>query len=452
MYLYLLLLPCLGSAAVLPQRPAFTLITGGVTPVISDAQRAADAGFGFEGGRVVRTSRRGTLYYFTAEFQGWPINANMRLAIWRSTNRTAGPWERRSTIIASVGDNSSIAAWNKTCSRHNLLASPWAPFPVFDADDNRWHIHAVSYACDLSWVVRVGVGNIVGFRSTVAGEEAGIEGPYELYTGNGVVIGPSAAATAVYSSSAPPLVHPLRWGDLTRDCAACHGGGASPPAPPPSYCSYAPCRFDNGKTGGAISTSPFALPPNASAKFASFVGLNHDLAYSNAMAGPWVVGTPTALGEQLAATLTTPSSPYTENPVVTRISVPGRSEPGFVAVFDTVSPSGGWVADASTGEWKSGEGRGEWYGFGVSFSYDGVYWSPGVDVSLPGGVRTPLGLVEYPTETGEYVYELLFTRRFADCAAQTGGLPKGGRGDANNGRSMCANLYAASFGVTWGTW
>ena len=46
----------------------------------------------------------------------------------------------------------------------------------------------------------------------------------------------------------------------------------------------------------------------------------------------------------------------------------------YVAVFDTV--------------------QSEHFGFGLSLSDDGLHWSAGVDVALPGGCRTPLGLID----------------------------------------------------------
>ena len=137
------------------------------------------------------------------------------------------------------------------------------------------------------------------------------------------------------------------------------------------------------------------------------------------------------------ARLSTPTAMYTENPVVTTLGS------GLVAVFDTVSPTGGWVQAGGT--WVPG-GRGEWWGFGMSYSVDGGYWSNGVDVRLPGGCRTPLGLID----EGDGTATLLFTRRFADCRNQT--LARGGRGDAANDATMCANLYAATFNVTWTDW
>ena len=181
-----------------PVLPTFQWLSGGSEPSISDTQRrTAGAGQGFEGGRVVRAN--GAIYLFTAEFKGWPVNANMRIAIWRGTSSDGSAnvsladdnnqrqqrqyaWKRVSTLAESVGNSSSIAAWNATCSRDNLQASPWAPFPVFDEVEDVWHVHWVSYACDLSWTVRVGIGNVMGAVSMVRGR-GGIEGPYQLYSG-----------------------------------------------------------------------------------------------------------------------------------------------------------------------------------------------------------------------------------------------------------------------------
>ena len=43
------------------------------------------------------------------------------------------------------------------------------------------------YACDLSWVVRVGIGNIMGAASTIKGI-GGIEGPYQRYTALTIIL------------------------------------------------------------------------------------------------------------------------------------------------------------------------------------------------------------------------------------------------------------------------
>ena len=97
----------------------------------------------------------------------------------------------------------------------------------------------------------------------------------------------------------------------------------------------------------------------------------------------------------------TPLSAYNENPVVSTLvvlddggstgfgSAVGKNRTVYVAVFDTV--------------------QSEHHGFGLSVSDDGLHWSAGVDVALPGGCRTPLGLID----EGDGTVTMLFTRRSA---------------------------------------
>jgi len=119
--------------------------------------------------------------------------------------------------------------------------------------------------------------------------------------------------------------------------------------------------------------------------------------------------------------ISTPTSAYNENPVVTELRRPS-GERIFVAVFDSV--------------------QNEHQGFGMSWSEDGIRWRPGVDVPLPGGCRTPLGLID----EGDGLATLLFTRRFADCHNQTQ-LP--GNGADAISPASCANVYAATVSVGW---
>jgi len=142
------------------------------------------------------------------------------------------------------------------------------------------------------------------------------------------------------------------------------------------------------------------------------------LAFASHPSGPWHVTV-----AQKSRAIHTPLSSYNENPTVTKLSRPDGSSV-FVAVFDTVYS--------------------EAHGFGMSWSEDGVTWSPGVDVALPRGCRTPLGLID----EGHGIAKMLFTRRFADCNNQTA-LPKNGA-DAISPAS-CANVYAATFEVAWVT-
>jgi len=345
-----------------------------------------------------------------------------------------GSWSRHSTIAdaSSHGDNSNMTTWNATCSADNFEASPWAPFPIYDHKEGFWHVLWVSYGCDLSWVVRVGVANIFGARSTVPGVD-GLSGPYQSY---GIIIGPNAT-----NSSA------LRWGDLS-ECSACFDASVDI-ADRPTICGTDSCSWDNTKTGQAIAISPWVRAVDDDT-FLAFLGTTHVLASAPNVKGPWTVWNDASVGQVLMSKMSTTASVYCENPVVVSPvhdpaypKWPGRT--GYIAVFDTVSPSGGYV-DADWGWWPSGSSRGEAYGFGMSYSDWGYLWTDGEDVAVSGGVRTPLGLIE--EDDGSYT--LIFTRRFPDCAYQT--LVPGSRGDAANDVSMCANMYSARFALSWVAW
>ena len=98
-------------------------------------------------------------------------------------------------------------------------------------------------------------------------------------------------------------------------------------------------------------------------------------------------------------------SPYSENPIVTRVSIllsSSEIKSVYVAVFDAVFN--------------------EHVGFGVSFSLDGLSgWTPGQMVNVPLGCRTPLGITPLPSESGENTYVLHFTRRHPACNADDAG-------------------------------
>ena len=100
-----------------PQVPVLTYVSGGEHPVISDAQRAASGGIlGFEGGRVVKQQSDGSYWLFTAEFKGPPVNANMRIAIWRANNTAAA--FRRKQNANSAQSCRHLSTW--AAGRHQL--------------------------------------------------------------------------------------------------------------------------------------------------------------------------------------------------------------------------------------------------------------------------------------------------------------------------------------------
>lgn len=205
----------------------------------------------------------------------------------------------------------------------------------------------------------------------------GITGPYETY---GIVIGPNATDST------------RRWGNV----------------------SHASGRYVD-------QIAPFKLPDG---RLAAFVAENHLLATADTPRGPWTVQDSSALAG--LAAISTNTSAYNENPVVSTVRLlDGNGNVGddlvYVAVFDTVYS--------------------EHLGFGLSTSRDGLHWSKGVNVPLPGGCRTPLGIID----EGDGFATMLFTRRYADCSNRTQLPPNGA--DAILPTS-CGNVHTARFKVT----
>ena len=121
----------------------------------------------------------------------------------------------------------------------DLLASPWAPFPVYDQHTSHWHVLYVSYTCDGTWFVAVGGGNIFGARSAAPGP-GGIGGPYS--PSYGIVFGPNATGTGT------------KWGNVSH---------------------YSPEYVDQ--------IAPFTLPDG---RLASFVAEDHLLATADSPGAP----------------------------------------------------------------------------------------------------------------------------------------------------------------------
>lgn len=270
----------------------------------------ADNSYGFEGGKAVKDDN-GTYWIFTAEMQREPINSAMRVAIWRSAdNNAAGKWVRHGTIAESNQTypliyfaqqcNAPYCQWknaSKTalnywavyqCDPNDLLASPWAPVPVFDEGDNHWHVLFVSYQCDFTTLVRCGTGNIFGARSVNLGKD-GIGGPYELYSSKGaagIVLGPNATAAGT------------RWGDAGRGERFVDQMGV----------------YSLGDGRG----------------YAAFTGASFNVATAPSVRGPWKVSP-----DAQTKVFSTETSHYNENAIATPITTPDN-QTIFGAVFDAV--------------------------------------------------------------------------------------------------------------------
>lgn len=379
--------------------PTPILVSQAESPII-EAHRSLgteDIKYGFEGGKAVK-DEDGVYWIFTAEMHRAPTNAGMRVAIWRSTGTNPrGTWQRHGTITESNQSfpliyfaqqcNEPWCGWmgatkehltyvaSYKCDPSDLLASPWAPIPVYDEEEGFWHVFLVGYQCDFSQLVACGTGNIFGARSTVPGKR-GLGGPYELWSKgtDSIVLGPNATKMGKV------------WGDAHRGS---------------EYVDQ---------------MSIFAL--GSGHGYAAFTGMSHNMATAPSVRGPWTVG------ESLRDAISTSTSDFNENSIVSLITAP-TGKTIFGSVFDTVFR--------------------ESHGFGFSYSKDGVHWGPqkGTDVSVPHGVRTPLGLLEEDDGT----YTLFFTRRFPNCLDPVQLDNSGGFGVAYP--SMCAHMYAATFAITW---
>eukprot|EP00747_Dinoflagellata_sp_TGD_P025367 gnl/TRDRNA2_/TRDRNA2_131203_c0_seq1.p1 gnl/TRDRNA2_/TRDRNA2_131203_c0~~gnl/TRDRNA2_/TRDRNA2_131203_c0_seq1.p1 ORF type:complete len:549 (+),score=78.85 gnl/TRDRNA2_/TRDRNA2_131203_c0_seq1:106-1752(+) len=394
-------------------RPEFELIWQSYGPVL-DSRHGPGIMLGYEGGKVVRDDDTGIYWLFTAEFRGQPVNAYMAIASYTAPS-ILGPWKRKETIV-EPGQRFPMAFYNQQCNQHwcswqnatkkaysyaatyycnpnILMSAPWAPIPVYDREEERWHLHFVGYKCDFRQITLCGTANIFGARSRKKGKK-GIKGPWELYS-KAYSRAPSGGAVAdvVLGPDASPDLGGTTWGERNRT----------------ERFVDQMTTYDLGEGRG----------------YAAFVGVNHYLATADHVSGPWTVG-----GAQNES-ISTVDSWFNENAIVTQIENPDGGT-GYVAVFDTVMR--------------------ESAGFGVQFSTDGLHWpsEPGVKVPVSGGVRTPLGLVQEPSGG----VSLLFTRRFPDCNLVYGPPYEWQQKDNSGGvlsgsPAMCANLFAAKLDVVW---
>lgn len=314
-----------------------------------------DITFGFEGGRAERDVD-GIYWIFTAEMYRVPVMAGMRCAIWRSAGRDpAGPWHRHGTIATSNQSfpmveyahrcNQPWCGWQGAtpdrmtytasfkCDTSDLMASPWAPIPVFDEGEDRWHVLFVSYRCDFTELVAAGAGNIMGAYSEVPGRR-GIGGPYRLYHGD------RGPASVVLGPDADPRFGGTRWGTSHRTDKYTNQMGV----------------YSLGQGRG----------------YAAFISSHHYLGTAPSVRGPWTVRNASD-----SYAISTPTSSFNENSIASAITAP-TGRPVFGTVFDTVfreSHGMGFAYSEDGLTWGPGAGK---------------------DVAVPRGVRTPLGLIEEP--------------------------------------------------------
>ena len=367
--------------------PQLRFISQLAQPVIDSraSPGTEDIAYGFEGGRFLEVD--GAFWLFTAELARAPVDAFMRCAIWTAQS-AAGPWRRVGTIAESNQTFPMTVYWQAAGNQTTASKLEYTAEYECDTADlhaSPWAPMPVFDEAEDRWQVMY-VGYTCDFSKPWLANTGNIFGAASTVPGRAGIGGPYEVYGIVAGANATPPTP-------SRDMPADGWGGLN---------QVGPYRLNNGT-------------------YAAFFAATHLWGLASSPRGPW------HLGPSVAA-IKTPLSSFVENPTPSQLRDPGSSDnrSSFVVVFDTVEHEGA--------------------GFGFASSADGTTWRSGVDVALPHGCRTPLGLVQ--AADGKTA-TLLFTRRFPDCEIQTA-QPAAGCGGANCiSPAQCANVYAATFAVDW---
>jgi len=289
--------------------------------------------FGLEDGVVVRRADGG-FSMVAAEMYADPKWVNMRLGLF--TSRDGLAWARARGVRASTGDFTGASAHS----------SSWGPFVLYDPANATW---ALSY---------------VGYR----GAPSNASGWLENFEGTIFFRYAAAAGDAGLDSD-------------FRDAGAFAPGGDAVLLAPDNFSAAGPWPHACQGLQGTDSFFPYQL---ADGSWAAFVGTSHQeapnrwpggkwpvsLATAPALAGPWTRRNAAAPAAPADAPCVDLNGGFSENPVVARRPDDAAA---FHAVFDYLG------AEAS--------------GFGYACSDDGLAWARAALVAVPGGARTPFGLL-----------------------------------------------------------
>ncbi|KAL1529264.1 hypothetical protein AB1Y20_000218 [Prymnesium parvum] len=283
----------------------------------------------------------------TAEMYGEPRWVRMRLGVWRSRDGEA--WSRERTLRRSSARTDGGDAF----------AATWGPLFLWDAASARWALSYVSY--------RSGGHNFSGwttnwdgrvrFRYAGVPHDAGLDSDF--------------GDSGKWQEEDQTLLEPDTLGEPWPPCQGLQGTD-----------SMYPYQLANGSWAAIVGTShqESSWKPRRQGEGKWPVSL----ATAPKLAGPWTRYNPD--GPPRDTPCLNLSNGHTENPIVSRLP-----HKGFMAIYDDLAH--------------------EFEGFGYSCSPDGVNWCRGAVLSVPGGCRTPFGLIELSAE------ELL---RFASRVDQFG--------------------------------
>ena len=325
----LLLALCGASCAACPTATLVWL------PPFSQVNRTTSPGndYGVEDGIVVRRAD-GAFTMICAEMYGAHKWVAMRLGVYGSPDGLA--WTRVRALRTSTADFTG----------RDPHSSSWGPFFVHDPANSTWLLSYVGYRGAPSNAS----GWLENFEGTIYARYANASG--------------DAGLDSDFFDAAP-------GGGFAGDATLLAPDDFNVAGPWPHVCQG---------LQGTDSMYPYALPDGT---WAAFVGTSHQeasnaygpgkwpvsLATAPALGGPW-----TRLNPQGGAPADAPcvdlNGGFSENPIVARRP---DNERAFHVVLDDLADEAG--------------------GFGYGCSEDGLRWARAARVAVPGGCRTPFGLV-----------------------------------------------------------
>jgi len=292
---------------------------------------------GIEDGIVVRRADGG-FSMIGAEMYGDPHWVAMRLGVYTSTD--ALHWEKSRTLRTSKGKFSG-----------EMHDATWGPFFLRNPVNDTWAISYVGYRCAANnasgWLDNF--DGTIFMRYATAKGDAGLDSAFgedggqgDAFAGDTKVIGPDDFNVD------GPWPHPcqgLQGTDSFYPYQLNDGSWAALAGTSMQQRGWKPGQGGNGKWPVSLATAP-------------------------TLDGPWTRYNPTNKSHPADAPCVDINGGGTENPIIQRRP---DNEKGFQMVYDDLH----------------GEGR----GFGYAVSDDGINWAKGINVAVPGGTRTPFGLV-----------------------------------------------------------
>ncbi len=290
--------------------------------------------YGVEDGIVVRRAD-GAFTMICAEMYGDPKWVAMQLGVFHSADGLA--WTRVRGLRRSTGDLTGA-------SPHS---SSWGPFFTHDSANDTWLLSYVGYRGAPS----NSSGWLENFQGTIfsrfagAPGDAGLDGDFsdaQGFAGDAVLLAPDDFRVE------GPWPHP---------CQGLQGTD-----------SMFPFQLNDGSWAAFVGTShqetPNPWPQPGGGKWPV------SLARAPALGGPWARFNPADPARPADAPCVDLNGGFSENPIVSR-------RPDDPAQFQVVIDDLG------------GEAR----GFAYACSADGLNWARAAPVAVPGGVRTPFGLL-----------------------------------------------------------